>query len=138
LKRFLSTLVLIPLVACGGGSESNPMTPTGPTSLVVEDVVAGTGALAQAGDTVTVNYVGSFLDGQQFDNSYVTGRPIAFRIGAGQVIAGIEQGVVGMRVGGKRRLTIPASLAYGSQGRGPIPPNTPLRFEVELLAIAGK
>ena len=119
------------VAACGSGNE-----PTGPqvTSLVIEDVVVGTGATVVAGDTVTVRYVGTFLDGRQFD----AGTLPPFRVGVGAVIPGFDQGLVGMRVGGKRRLTIPADLAYGSRGNGPIPPNTPLRFEIDLLAIAGK
>jgi FKBP-type peptidyl-prolyl cis-trans isomerase len=114
--------------ACGGGTE-----PLGPqvTSLVIEDVVVGTGATVVAGNTVTVRYVGTFLDGRQFD----AGTLPPFRVGVGAVIAGFDQGLVGMRVGGKRRLTIPSELAYGSRGNGPIPPNTPLRFEIDLLAV---
>jgi FKBP-type peptidyl-prolyl cis-trans isomerase FkpA len=93
----------------------------------------GTGATAVAGDDVTVRYVGTFLDGRQFDAG-----SFPFRLGTGAVIPGFDQGVTGMRVGGRRRVTIPADLAYGSRGQGSIPPNTPLRFEIELLAIAGK
>lgn len=123
------------LAACGGGGGDSP---TGPTQLVIEDLTVGTGATAAVGDTVTVHYVGTFLNGTQFDSSYGSGRPFTFRIGAGQVIAGWEQGVPGMKVGGKRRLTIPPSLGYGSQAVGPIPANSTLRFEIELLSIAGK
>ena len=116
--------------ACGSGTE-----PTGPqvTTLMIEDLVVGTGATAVSGDTLTVRYVGTFLDGRQFDAG-----TFSFRLGAGAVIPGFDQGITGMRVGGRRRLTIPADLAYGSRGQGSIPPNTPLRFEVELLSIAGK
>lgn len=133
MKRLLAVVGLAALVACGG---ENSNTPSGPTSLEIEDITVGTGATAAVGDTVTVNYVGTFLDGRIFDPGAA---PITFRIGASQVIPGFEQGMVGMRVGGKRRLTIPSNLAYGSQGAGnTIPPNTPIRFEVTLLAIAGK
>jgi FKBP-type peptidyl-prolyl cis-trans isomerase len=141
LKRLLPLIVIAPvfatLVACGGGGTTPSSTPTGPTELVLEDLVVGTGATAVNGDSVSVYYVGSFLNGQVFDSN-VGGSALVFTLGAGQVIPGFEQGIVGMKVGGRRRMTIPASLAYGSQGRGPIPPNTPLRFDVELAAIAGK
>ena len=127
----LSALVL-GLIACSGdGSE----TPGGPTSLEIEDLNVGTGAAAAVGDTVTVNYVGMFLDGRVFDPG---AQPITFRIGSGALIPGFEQGVVGMRVGGRRRVTIPSSLAYGASGQGPIPPNTPIRFEITLVSIAGR
>lgn len=134
MNRFLTALMLVGLVGCGSGQE----TPTGPSSLTVEDLVVGTGATAAAGDTVTVHYVGTLLNGTKFDSSYDAGRPFTFKIGAGQVIAGWDQGVPGMKVGGKRRLTIPPSLAYGNQAVGPIPPNSTLRFDIELLSIASK
>ena len=124
------------LAACG---QSDSVTgPSGPTTLQITDSTVGTGATAAAGDTVTVHYVGAFLDGTVFDNSYNRGTPLVFQLGAGQVIPGFEQGIVGMRVGGKRLLVIPSSLAYGAAGRGSIPPNTPLQFQVELVSIAGK
>jgi FKBP-type peptidyl-prolyl cis-trans isomerase len=111
---------------------------TGPSTLQITDTTVGTGALAETGDTVTVHYIGAFLDGTVFDSSYNRGTPYTFQLGAGQVIRGFDQGVVGMRVGGKRHLVIPSSLAYGSQGSGSIPPNTPIQFQVELVSIAGK
>jgi FKBP-type peptidyl-prolyl cis-trans isomerase len=124
----------VTLVACGGGDSGT--SPSGGGTLVIEDLVVGTGATAAAGDTVSVHYLGTFTNGTKFDSSYDRGTPLPpFRLGAGAVIPGFEQGIVGMRVGGKRRLTIPPSLAYGSQGSGPIPPNTTLVFEVELLAV---
>ncbi len=123
------------LVACGG---DNPASPSGTGTLGIEDLVVGTGATAATGDTVTVHYVGTLQNGTKFDSSYDRSQPFAFRIGAGQVIAGWEQGLPGMRVGGRRRLTIPPSLAYGTSGYGPIPPNATLIFEIELLSIAGK
>ena len=103
-----------------------------------QDFVVGTGATAAAGDLVTVNYVGTLTNGTKFDSSYDRNQPYTFRLGAGQVIAGWDQGVVGMRVGGKRRLTIPPNLGYGSQRNGPIPASSTLIFEIELLSIAGK
>jgi FKBP-type peptidyl-prolyl cis-trans isomerase FkpA len=125
---------LVALMACGGGDDGTP-TPSGPTTLQIEDITVGTGATAATGDNVSVGYSGSFLDGRVFDPGP---GPIQFVIGAHSVILGFEQGIVGMRVGGRRRLTIPSDLAYGASGRGSIPPNTPLRFEVTLVAIAGK
>jgi FKBP-type peptidyl-prolyl cis-trans isomerase len=132
-NRWSAILAIVGLAGCGGGDA-----PAGPTTLMVEDLVVGTGATAATGDTVTVNYIGTLLSGVKFDSSYDSGRPFTFRIGAGQVIAGWDQGVPGMRIGGKRRLTIPPSLAYGDKAVGPIPANSTLRFDIDLLAIAGK
>ncbi len=136
MNRYLACVAVVAvvgLVGCGGSDS-----PTAPSGLVSEDLVVGTGAVAATGDTVTVNYVGKLTDGTQFDSSYDRNQPFTFRIGAGQVIAGWDQGVPGMRVGGKRRLTIPPSLGYGNQQVGPIPPNSTLIFDIELLSIAGK
>lgn len=136
MNRFLSAVVVFSMVGCGSGTEAP--TDTGSGTLETQDTLVGTGATAVSGDTLTVHYIGSFLDGRVFESSYTAGRPYTFRLGAGQVIPGWDQGLPGMRVGGKRRLTIPPSLAYGSQGAGSIPPNTTIRFEVELVSIAGK
>jgi FKBP-type peptidyl-prolyl cis-trans isomerase len=134
-KRLLAAAFLVTLAACG----SEDSQPAGPSQLQVEDVTIGTGATAGTGDTVTIDYIASLTNGNVIDNSYQTGRPYTFRLGAGQAIAGVDQGIVGMRVGGKRRLTIPPSLAYGSSGQPPaVPPNATLRFEAELRAIAGR
>jgi FKBP-type peptidyl-prolyl cis-trans isomerase len=134
LPVLIASLAALALFGCGSGDK----TPTGPTSLVVEDLTVGTGATAAAGDTVTVHYVGTLLDGTKFDSSYDRNQPFAFRVGAGEVIAGWDQGVPGMKVGGKRKLTIPPSLGYGSQPVGSIPANSTLLFEIALVSIAGK
>lgn len=106
------------------------------TELKVEDLKAGTGTEAAAGKTVRVHYTGWLTDGKKFDSSVDRGEPFVFPLGAGRVIKGWDQGVAGMKVGGKRRLTIPASLGYGESGAGGvIPPNATLVFEVELLAV---
>lgn len=137
MKRLIAASALLTLAACGGGDSSTAPSTGG--TLVVEDIVVGTGATAANGDTVTVHYIGTLTNGTKFDSSYDRGAPLPpFRLGAGQVIPGFEQGIVGMRVGGKRRITIPPSLGYGNQAVGSIPPNSTLVFEVELLAIAGK
>lgn len=103
--------------------------------LQIEDVVVGTGVEATAGKSVTVHYTGTFEDGNQFDSSVGRG-PFSFKLGMGQVIKGWDQGVAGMKVGGKRKLTIPSELGYGSRGAGNvIPPNATLLFDVELLAV---
>lgn len=106
------------------------------TELKIEDIVAGTGAEVKSGDTVVINYKGTLLDGTQFDSSYDRGVPFETKIGVGMVIKGWDVGVLGMKAGGKRKLTIPSNMAYGEQGSGDlIPPNSPLMFELELLEI---
>ncbi len=101
------------------------------------DLETGSGAEAVAGQTVTVNYRGSLTNGKEFDSSYGRG-PFSFRLGGGQVIKGWDEGVAGMKVGGKRRLVIPPDLGYGSRGAGGvIPPDATLIFEVELLRVGG-
>ena len=107
-----------------------------PTALVITDLVTGTGAEATKGTTVSVHYVGVNTDGSEFDASWDRGQPLDFRIGAGQVIAGWDQGVAGMKIGGRRQLVIPPDLAYGSRGAPPvIKPNATLVFVVDLLAV---
>jgi FKBP-type peptidyl-prolyl cis-trans isomerase len=136
LNRLLAVLSLLTLAACGGGDSG--ASPSGGGTLVIEDLVVGTGATAAAGDTATVHYIGTLTNGTKFDSSYDVNQPYTFLVGAGRVIAGWDQGVPGMKVGGKRRLTIPPDLAYGSRGQGVIPPNATLVFEIDLLSIAGK
>lgn len=103
--------------------------------IVVDDVIIGSGEEVTAGDTVTVHYIGTLQNGQQFDNSYVKGAPFTFTVGEGQVIAGWEEGLLGMQVGGERILVIPPQYAYGTRAIGPIPANSTLVFAVELLSI---
>lgn len=104
--------------------------------LVIEDIKVGTGDEAVAGKKVTVNYKGTLTNGTQFDSSYDRGTPFTFNLGAGEVIQGWDNGVKGMKVGGKRKLTIPSQLGYGERGAGNlIPPNATLIFEVELLKV---
>ena len=105
--------------------------------LKTEDLVVGKGAEAVSGKEITVNYTGTLTDGTKFDSSLNEGRtPFTFVLGEGSVIPGWDQGLVGMKVGGKRKLTIPSSLAYGPDGSPPvIPPNATLIFEVELLEV---
>lgn len=119
-------------------SKPTVSVPTGavPTTLVAEDLVLGTGTEATKGKTVTVQYVGVHLDGSQFDASWDRSEPFSFRLGGGQVIAGWDQGVAGMKIGGRRQLVIPADLAYGPRGFPPvIQPNETLVFVVDLLDV---
>jgi FKBP-type peptidyl-prolyl cis-trans isomerase FkpA len=128
-------------LGCGdsGPSEPSPL-PTAPYSQT--DLRVGTGAEAVVGRAVTVHYTGWLFDpdgpeqkGMQFDSSISRGQPFPFTVGAGGVIRGWDQGVPGMRVGGQRRLIIPPSLAYGAAGRGSIPANATLVFDIELLSV---
>jgi FKBP-type peptidyl-prolyl cis-trans isomerase len=107
-----------------------------PSGLKYTDLKTGAGAEAKAGDAVQVHYTGWLVDGTKFDSSRDSNRPFRFKLGAGQVIKGWDEGVAGMRVGGKRKLIIPPELGYGRQGAGSvIPPGATLVFEVELLGI---
>ncbi len=108
-----------------------------PFELGIDDLVVGDGDEATPGKRVTVNYVGvSFLTGEEFDASWNRGEPFRFKLGKGQVLPGWDQGVQGMKVGGRRRLTIPSALAYGARGAGGvIKPHEPLVFVVDLLAV---
>jgi len=145
LANFLRVMTLAACVAMAACSRP-ALPPAEPAdqiaSLQVTDLVEGTGTPAASGMRVTVHYTGWLYDsaaagqkGTEFDSSRTKNRPFTFNLGAGQVIAGWDQGVVGMKVGGQRRLVIPADLAYGSRGAGGlIPPAASLLFEVELLA----
>lgn len=106
------------------------------TELKIEELKAGTGAEAKAGQQVSVHYTGWLTDGKKFDSSVDRGQPFKFQLGGGQVIQGWDKGVAGMKVGGKRKLTIPPAMGYGERGAGGvIPPNATLIFEVELLGV---
>jgi len=119
--------------------QEAPTPPPTNEKLDSKDLVVGKGAEAKAGDTVTVHYVGTLPDGKEFDSSKKHGQPFTFELGAGKVIKGWDQGVAGMKVGGKRKLVIPPSLGYGARGFPPvIPPNSTLNFDVELLEVKKK
>jgi FKBP-type peptidyl-prolyl cis-trans isomerase FkpA len=140
-KAILAALAAL-LTACG---SSKPLEPAqaGVSALESVDLQPGEGASIAAGQTAVVNYTGWLYDtaaplhkGSQFDSSLNTGSPFRFKVGAGEVIKGWDQGVLGMKIGGARRLTIPAALAYGDSGAGGvIPPGATLVFDVELLGI---
>ena len=109
---------------------------TTPSGLKFEDLEAGSGAVASSGQKAKVHYTGWLTTGEKFDSSVDRNDPFEFTLGAGQVIKGWDEGVAGMKIGGKRRLTIPAALGYGARGAGGvIPPNAVLIFEVELLGL---
>ena len=125
-----------PIKVPNGPAIQIPDTPP-PTQLVKKDLKTGTGAEAAQGDKVSVQYVGVLYDnGTQFDSSFDRGQPFSFQLGGGQVIPGWDQGVAGMKVGGRRELIIPPDLAYGAQGQPPtIPPNATLVFVIDLVSV---
>jgi len=144
-----AALCCVALAACGKKAE--PPAPAASTAapqiteLQSTDLVVGTGAPIAEGQVAVVHYTGWLYDpdapdhkGKEFDSSRTRGVPFRFPVGGGRVIQGWDRGVVGMQVGGQRRLVIPAYLAYGDRGGGPIPPNSTLLFEIELLAIEAK
>jgi len=147
----LAVVVIVILVGRGGGSggETTSVADTGPkptvevpkgaapSQLVVKDLKTGDGAEAKSGDQVSVQYVGVLYDGgKQFDSSFDRGQPFSFQLGGGQVIPGWDQGVAGMKVGGRRELVIPPDLAYGAQGQPPtIPANATLVFVIDLVSV---
>jgi peptidylprolyl isomerase len=122
------------LIKQRAGSAGPEVTTT--SGLKYSDLVVGSGATPQKGQTVTVHYTGTLANGKKFDSSYDHGAPADFKIGVGEVIKGWDEGLMSMKVGGKRRLVIPANLGYGPMGRPPdIPGNSTLIFEVELLGV---
>jgi FKBP-type peptidyl-prolyl cis-trans isomerase len=146
--RAMKTLALAAalVVALGGcskkkddaaGSAASGATEAPGERLMIEEVKVGDGALATKGKTVSVHYTGKLTNGTKFDSSLDRGQPIEFVLGSGMVIKGWDQGIDGMKVGGKRKLTIPPELAYGARGTpgGPIPPNATLVFDVELVGV---
>ncbi|MBI2640711.1 MAG: FKBP-type peptidyl-prolyl cis-trans isomerase [Candidatus Sungbacteria bacterium] len=105
------------------------------SGLLIEDIKVGSGAEAKPGNIISAHYTGTLVDGTKFDSSVDRGEPLSFTLGVGQVIKGWDEGIVGMKVGGKRKLIIPPELAYGARAIGSIPPNSTLIFEVELMGV---
>ncbi len=135
MKRFLVASVLV-LTSCRATAPEpvEDVVEQYPDELRVEDLVTGKGETAISGSNLVVHYTGTLTSGTQFDSS-LGKDPLRFRLGARRVIKGWDQGLLGMKVGGKRRLTVPPRLGYGDKAVGPIPPRSHLLFEVELLAI---
>ena len=127
--------ILFGLHAQAGSQKETPDHQVMASELRVIDLKEGDGLVANSGDAVVVHYVGTLENGKQFDSSVDRGVPFEFQLGVGQVISGWDQGVVGMKVGGKRKLIIPPELAYGDRDLGVIPPNSTLIFQVELLQV---
>ena len=131
MKWHIITLAIL-LITVSCSKEKQTMS----NGLVIEDIKIGDGQEVEKFNIVTVNYTGLLEDGTKFDSSLNPGRtPFRFTVGAGQVIQGWDQGLIGMKVGGKRKLTIPPELGYGSRDNGPIPANSTLIFEIDLLGI---
>ncbi len=132
-------LLALPLAACTKKSQeasTETAAATAPANgLKIEEITVGTGAEAVSGKQIKVHYTGTLTNGTKFDSSLDHGQPFQFMLGGGQVIQGWDQGFTGMKVGGKRKLTIPPELGYGARESGPIPPNSTLIFEVELLEV---
>lgn len=134
-KRLLIAILVAGMGALTGCGHKTGQEVTTATGLRYVDEVVGTGEKPRLGKTVVVDYTGTFTDGTKFDSSKDNGQPYEFRLGTGAVIAGWDEGILSMRVGGKRKLIVPPNLGYGAQGKGRIPPNATLIFEVELLGV---
>ncbi len=135
-SSLMAIVVLTFLLGVGGSMAESNQEVTTPSGLKYVDQVVGTGEAAAAGQNVSVHYTGWLENGKKFDSSVDRGQPFSFPLGAGRVIKGWDEGVQGMKVGGKRKLTIPSDLGYGSRGAGGvIPPNATLIFDVELLGV---
>jgi len=152
MKKLLKIIIIVIILIFGYQLFSRPpsspaYTDTNPLSisstnnsnmdkLIIEDLKIGTGSEVKSGDNIVIHYRGTLTDGTQFDSSYDRGTPFETQIGVGQVIKGWDEGVIGMKVGGTRKLTIPPELGYGANGAGNvIPPNATLIFEVELVSV---
>src|SRR5437879_2424266 len=148
MKRTLSLSLLaiaglcLSQLGCGEDKPTSKAGTAGPdkggtsAELKIEDLKEGTGPAVKAGDTVEVHYTGWLKDGKKFDSSLDRKAPLPFTVGAGNVIKGWDQGIVGMKVGGKRKLVIPPDLAYGKRGYSPVlPPDAELTFDIELMSI---
>ncbi|MBI5044967.1 MAG: FKBP-type peptidyl-prolyl cis-trans isomerase [Candidatus Levybacteria bacterium] len=116
-------------------SFNSSQNPSDTSKLDIKDEKIGTGSEVLDGDTITVNYVGNLTSGKQFDSSYDRKQPFTFKVGSGEVIKGWDKGVIGMKIGGKRKLTIPPELGYGDKPQGAIPANSTLVFEIELVSV---
>ena len=130
----LAASVCLLILGCSGNNENETFVTT-KSGLKYADLRKGTGREAKNGDYVTVHYTGWLKDGKKFDSSRDRSTPFSFRIGNREVIKGWDEGVAGMKIGGKRKLIIPSGLAYGKEGKGDIPPDAELTFEVELLKV---
>lgn len=133
--RFVCLVLLLSLASCKSGPEAREDDGYGPNDVGITDLKVGTGEMAARNMKVTVHYRGTLDDGRMFDSSLLR-EPLTFKLGARQVIRGWDYGILGMRVGGRRKLVIPPALAYGDTIHGSIPPSSTLTFEIELKAVS--
>lgn len=140
---FFKVPIFSSLTSQFGSTNSNNQEQTMPenntsseSNVQISELIVGKGVEVKNGSVVTVNYTGTFQNGVKFDSSYDSGNPLQFQVGARQLIPGFEMGIMGMKVGGKRQITIPPELAYGPEGRAPqIPPNSTLIFTIEVVEV---